>query len=85
MSIAAVVLKSSVIATGYLRGGPRRKRRKLGLEELRARDAGESSVEGAGKVLEGIQNEEISETEREMETLYHREVQKEEEEDEDQD
>jgi hypothetical protein len=72
-------------AMGYLRGGLRRKRRKLGLEELRARDAGESSVEGAGKVLEDIQNEEISETEREMETLYHRGAQEEEEEDEDQD
>jgi hypothetical protein len=72
-------------AMGYLRGGSRRKRRKLGLEELRTRDAREFSVKGAGKVLEGIQNEEISETEREIETLYHRGAQKEEEENEDQD
>jgi hypothetical protein len=36
-------------------------------------------------VLEGIQDVEISETEKEMETLYHRGVREEEEEDEDQD
>jgi hypothetical protein len=36
-------------------------------------------------VLEGIQNENISETEREIETLYYRGVQEKEEEDEDQD
>jgi hypothetical protein len=38
----------------YLREGPKRKKRKLELEELKAREAGESSVKGAGKVLESI-------------------------------
>jgi hypothetical protein len=69
----------------YLRGEPRRKRRKLGLKELRAREARESSAEGAEKVLEGIQDVEISETEKEIETLYHRGVQEGVEEEEDQD
>jgi hypothetical protein len=36
-------------------------------------------------VLKGIQNKEISETEKEMETLYHKRAWKEEEEDENQD
>ncbi|KAI9771106.1 MAG: hypothetical protein M1840_002457 [Geoglossum simile] len=38
--------------TGYLRGGPKRKRRKLGLEELRARNARKSSSREIGKAPE---------------------------------
>jgi hypothetical protein len=69
--------------TGYLRGGPRRKRRKLELEELRARNTGESSSGGAGKALESMQDEGTSETEGEMEALYHRGALEEVEEEED--
>ncbi|KAH0552938.1 hypothetical protein GP486_006864 [Trichoglossum hirsutum] len=72
-------------ATGYLRGGPKRKRRKLGLEELKARTTREPSSAGAGKALEHAQDEGDSETEREMEALYHRgaleEIREEEDED----
>jgi hypothetical protein len=74
-------------ATGYLRGGPRRKRRKLGLEELRVKNTGESSSGGAEKALKSIQGEETSDTEGEIgeiETLYHRGVEEDTEE-EDQD
>ncbi|KAI9766166.1 MAG: hypothetical protein M1840_006733 [Geoglossum simile] len=56
--------------TGYLRGGPKRKRRKLGLEELRARNAGESSSREIEKAPEGLQ-EDLSETEWEIGALYH--------------
>jgi hypothetical protein len=69
--------------TGYLRGGPRRKRRKLELEELRARNTRESSLGGAGKALESMQDEGTSETEGEMEALYHRGALEEVEEEED--
>ena len=71
--------------TGYLRGGLRRKRRKLELEELRARNMGESSTGGAGKAPESIQEEETSNTEGEMEALYHRGVEEDTEEEENQD
>ncbi|KAI9765375.1 MAG: hypothetical protein M1840_007455 [Geoglossum simile] len=71
--------------TGYLRGGPRRKRRKLGLGELRARNMGESSAGGAEKAPESIQREETSDTEGKMEALYHRGVEEDTEEEEDQD
>ena len=70
-------------ATGYLRGGPKRKRRKIELEDLRTRVTKESSSEGIGKAPENIQEGDISGTDKEMETLYHREVLEEEEEDED--
>jgi hypothetical protein len=71
--------------TGYLRGGPKRKRRKIELEEFSTRVTRESSSEGAGKMLGNTQDEESSGTDKEMETLYHREALEEEEEDEDQD
>ena len=72
-------------ATGYLRGGLKRKRKKLELEKLRARTTREPFSAGAGKVPEHAQDEGDSETEREMEALYHRgaleEIRKEEDED----
>jgi hypothetical protein len=66
---------------GHLRGGLRRKRRKLGL----GRPSGESTSEGVGKAPEYAQDEETIDTEEEMETLYHKGLQEEEEEGEDQD
>ncbi|KAI9767340.1 MAG: hypothetical protein M1840_005749 [Geoglossum simile] len=70
-------------ATGYLRGGPKRKRRKIELEDLRTMVTRESSSEGIGKAPENIQEGDSSGTDKEMETLYHREVLEEEKEDED--
>ena len=68
-------------ATRYLRGGPKRKRRKLGL----GRPQGESASGGTGKAPEYAQGEETIDTEGEMEALYHKGAQDEEGEDEDQD
>jgi hypothetical protein len=71
--------------TGEHRGGPRRKRRRLGLEELRARNCGESSSAGAEKAPGGTQDEGNSGTEGEMGALYHKGVQEESGEKEEQD
>jgi hypothetical protein len=71
--------------TGYLRGGLKRKRRKLGLKELRAGNAGESSFREAEKAPEETQEEDLSKTEWEMGALYYRGVMEEEEKEEDQD
>jgi len=72
-------------ATGDHRGGPRRKRRKLGLEELRARNSVESSSGRAGEVPEDTQDGGDSGTEGEMGALYHKGAQEESGEEEDQD
>jgi hypothetical protein len=71
--------------TGEHRGGPKRKRRKLGLGKLRARTTGESSSGKAKEAPECIQDEGNSGTEGEMEALYHKGAQKESGEEEDQD
>ncbi|KAI9761065.1 MAG: hypothetical protein M1840_002033 [Geoglossum simile] len=60
--------------TGEYRGH-KKKRRKLGLEELRTRNSGESSSGGIGKAPEGTQNGGDSGTEGEMEALYHKNAQ----------
>ncbi|KAI9770467.1 MAG: hypothetical protein M1840_003353, partial [Geoglossum simile] len=56
---------------------PKKKRRRLGLEELRARNNGESSLGEIGNAPESTQDGGDSDTEGEMEALYYKGVQEE--------
>jgi hypothetical protein len=69
---------------GEHRGGPKKKRRRLGLEELRVRNSGESSSREIGNAPESTQDKGDSGTEGKMEALYHKGVQEELGEEEDQ-